>query len=350
MNPLQIKIILLLFSNKVFDNLFMEKIKIGLFGVGHLGKIHLKLLTEIPDFEVVGFFDTNPIHSQEVEADTGLRAFDSPEKLLEQVDAIDIVSTTSAHYELAFQSISQQKHTFIEKPIVSTLEQCRSIYEIAKQGNVKVQVGYVERFNPAFMAAAPYVDNPKYIESQRVAEFNHRGSDVSVVLDMMIHDIDIVMQIVKSPVAKVQALGVPVISNTPDIAQARLEFENGCVANFSSSRIAIKKSRKTRIFQRDCYISIDFLEKSTKVFKLKDPSGNEVPTSIINTPDGGQKGIFVETPSIFEVNAIKTELEGFARAIKENIDPPVTIHEGYASMEIAFEILHQIETNRNQHL
>lgn len=325
----------------------MNKVRIGIFGVGHLGKIHLRCLREIPEFEIVGFYDTNIIHAQEVEAETGIRYFESPAALLEKVDAIDIVSTTSAHFHLAQTSISQKKHTFIEKPIVSTFEECKALYELALQEGVKVQVGYVERFNPALTAALPYVNNPRFIESQRIAEFNNRGSDVSVVLDMMIHDIDIICQLVKSPVKSVQAMGVPVVSSTPDIAHARLEFENGCVANLNSSRIAIKKVRKTRIFQKDSYISIDFLEKSAKIFRLQDDDfSGAKPTSVFQTPDGIQKGIFVETPNIHEINAIKTELEGFARAIKENINPPVTIHEGYATMQIAFDILQQIEKNK----
>lgn len=324
----------------------MPKIRIGLLGVGHLGKVHLKLLREIPDFELVGFYDTNVISAQEVEADTGVRAFESPEFLLENVDAIDIVSTTSAHYGLAEKSIRSGKHTFIEKPIVSTLEECRSIYDLACRNDVKVQVGYVERFNPAFIAALPYIEEPMFIEAQRISEFNLRGSDVSVVLDMMIHDLDIILQCVRSKVKRIDAVGVSVVSTTPDIANVRLEFENGCVATINSSRIALKKTRKTRVFQKNCYISVDFLEKSVKVFRLKDfVSPTDIPNTIIDTHDGGKKGIFVETPHIRETNAIKMELEGFVRAIQENIDPPVTIHDGYATMELAFEILRIMEQN-----
>lgn len=319
-------------------------IRIGLFGAGHLGKIHLRLLNEIPAFHVVGFYDIDPALSAHVAEDFGIPAYTDPDTLMQEVDAVDIVTPTLSHYQIASRSISQGKHTFIEKPLVTTLEESRGLLELARNTNIKVQVGHVERFNPAFKAALPFIRNPLFIEAHRIAEFNQRGTDVPVVLDLMIHDLDIIMHLVKSPVKLVSASGVPVVSGSPDIANARLEFENGCVANITASRIALRKMRKTRIFQKDSYISIDFLHKQAAVYHLHDHTDTANPLAVvIGSPGGKQKQILIERPEVLETNAIKQELEGFARAIHENTPPPVTLADGNASMEIAFQILEQIK-------
>lgn len=321
-------------------------IKIGLFGAGHLGKIHLRLLKEIPSFEVIGFYDTDPKVAEKVSKEFGVIAYDDPELLMHDSEAIDIVTPTLSHFELASKSIKHHKHTFIEKPLVTTREESEELMNLSRNTQAKVQVGYVERFNPAFKAALPYLKNPLFIESHRIAEFNQRGTDVPVVLDLMIHDIDIILHIVKSPVKNIRASGVPVISGTPDIANARIEFENGCVANFTTNRIAMQKTRMTRVFQHEGYVDIDLLHKHVTVYHLKEHNESTNPLAVVIGPQGGiQKQIIIERPEVQETNAIKQELEGFAKAIQENTAPPVTLSDGYASMEIAFKILDQIQMN-----
>lgn len=321
-------------------------IKIGLFGAGHLGKIHLRLLKEIAHFEVIGFYDIDPVVSQKVSEEFGIRAYSNPDQLMEDADAVDIVTPTLSHFDIASRAIRMGKHTFIEKPLVPTRDESTELMQLSRQANVKVQVGYVERFNPAFKAALPYLSNPLFIEAHRIAEFNQRGTDVPVVLDLMIHDIDIILHIVNSPVKSISASGVPVISGTPDIANARIEFENGCVANITASRIALRKTRKMRVFQKEGYVSVDLLHKQVAVYYLKEHTDTHNPLAVvIGAPGGTQKQVLIERPEVLETNAIKQELEGFARSIQENIIPPVTISDGYASMEIAFRILDEIKMN-----
>src|SRR3990172_3977127 len=240
-------------------------IKIGLLGVGHLGKIHLKLLKEIPQFQVMGFFDSDKEKSQKVQHEFNVPVFNSADELIAQCDAVDIVTPTITHHAFAIKLLKNSKHVFIEKPIANTLEEAKQIMALADEADVKVQIGHVERFNPAFISVQHYFDNPMFIETHRLAQFNPRGTDVSVVLDLMIHDIDIVLSVVKANVKKINASGVAVVSDSPDICNARIESDNGCVANLTASRISMKNMRKTRMFQRDAYLSIDFLEKSVSI-------------------------------------------------------------------------------------
>ncbi|MBE2245820.1 MAG: Gfo/Idh/MocA family oxidoreductase [Candidatus Competibacteraceae bacterium] len=321
-------------------------IKIGLLGTGHLGKIHLKLLKEIPSFEVVGFYDSNPECAQSVAKDFKVKAFNDVESLLAVVDAVDIVTPTVSHFELASLSIRQNKHVFVEKPLVTNREHTILLSRLASEHDVKIQVGYVERFNPAFTTALPYIRKPLFIESHRISEFHLRGTDVPVVLDMMIHDIDIILHIVQSPVKRVYAGGVAVVSDWPDIANARIEFENGCVANITASRVALNKVRKTRIFQRDSYVSIDYLNKKVEVYNLAEPEPALDPMAVvIGKPGGKQKQIHIERPRVPEINAIRNELEEFARSINENTTPTVSLLDGISSMEVAFQILEQLDKN-----
>src|SRR5690554_7885908 len=236
-------------------------LKIGVLGAGHLGKIHLRLLNQSQKYELVGFYDPNAENAQKVSAEFGYRKFDTIEELIENVEVVDIVTPTLSHYDCAVMAIKKGKHIFLEKPISNTIAEAEEIIRLAKEYNVKGQVGHVERFNPAFKSVKDKINNPMFIETHRLAEFNPRGTDVPVVLDLMIHDIDAILSVVKSPVKEVHATGTAVISETPDIANARIEFENGCVANLTASRISLKKMRKARFFQRDAYISVDFLEK-----------------------------------------------------------------------------------------
>ena len=320
-------------------------LKIGILGAGHLGKIHIKCIKEIPQFELAGFYDPSDDISRKVEQEYGLRRFNSVDDLLEAVNVVDIVTPTISHFDCASKSLKKFRHVFLEKPIVTTLEEARDLIKIAEEANVKVQVGHVERFNPAFLEALSYFNKPMFIESHRLAQFNPRGTDVPVILDLMIHDIDIILSVVKSNIKKISATGVAVVSDTPDIANARIEFDNGCVANLTASRISMKNMRKTRFFQRDAYISVDFLAKELEVARIQnvDPSTGNPLGLIIDLGQGkGSKQILFDKPAIQPTNAIKSELESFYYSIINDITPSVTINDGYSALEVAHSIIDKI--------
>jgi predicted dehydrogenase len=325
-------------------------VNIGLFGAGHLGKIHLKLIKELSTrYNFIGFYDANLELAANVEAEFGIKSYHNPDELLDLCDAVDVVTPTLTHYQIASAAIKKSKHVFIEKPLTSNLEEAKSLQKLAHEAKVKVQVGHVERFNPAFTAAKPYLQQPMFIETHRLAQFNPRGTDVSVVLDLMIHDIDIVLSIVKSSVKKISASGVAVVSDTPDITNARIEFDNGCVANLTASRISLKNMRKTRLFQRDAYISIDFLDKEVNVVKLNKVEGEEDPFGVIIDlgENKGKKQIYFEKPEIPSSNAIKKELEEFADAIQNDLTPTVSINDGFNALDIAFKIIDKLKLSSN---
>jgi len=321
-------------------------LKIGVIGAGHLGKIHIRCINEIPEFTLIGFFDNDETNAQSVSNEFGIRNFVSIDELIREVDVIDIVTPTIAHFEYAARALKQSRHVFIEKPIVTSPEEALKLIEIAQETNVKVQVGHVERFNPAMVAALPFIDNPMFIEVHRLANFNPRGSDVPVILDLMIHDIDIILLTVKSRLNKISASGVAVVTNTADIVNARLEFENGCVANLTASRISLSPMRKARFFQRDAYISVDFLNKKTEVVRIKGINGGNInPLLPVLEPGNGieAKQIHFERPEIQPTNAIQTELSSFAKSIVENTTPDVTIADGYKALKVAYQILEKVE-------
>ncbi len=318
---------------------------IGVLGAGHLGKIHIKCIKDIPEYNLIGFFDPDKENSVNVENELGVKSFASIGELLDHVDVIDIVTPTLSHFDCASQAIKKGRHVFIEKPIAASSEEAAELIKLSTEANVKVQVGHVERFNPAFTAVQSFITNPMFIETHRLAQFNPRGTDVPVILDLMIHDIDIVLSIVKANVRKISASGVAVVSDTPDIANARIEFDNGCVANLTASRISMKNMRKTRIFQRDAYIAVDFLKKESEVVRMKsvNPDDNDPFAVIIDLgKDKGSKQIFFEKPEIIQTNAIKTELETFYHAINDNTTPLVTIYDGYNALDIAYKIIEKI--------
>jgi predicted dehydrogenase len=319
-------------------------LKIGVLGAGHLGKIHLKCIKEISDFELIGFYDPDVANAEKIEQEFGVRKWGSLDELIDAVDVVDIVTPTISHFECAAKSLKKCRHVFIEKPIVTSLEEARELIKIAREANVKVQVGHVERFNPAFLAAEPVFDRPMFIESHRLAQFNPRGTDVPVILDLMIHDIDIVLSVVKSNIRKISASGVSVVSDTPDIANARIEFDNGCVANLTASRISLKNMRKSRFFQRDAYISVDFLKKELEVVRINDVNADSPPVGFILElgPGKGTKQINFDKPEIKPLNAIKAELESFNAAIINNTIPMVTINDGYSALEVAYQIIDKI--------
>ena len=316
-----------------------NKLKVGVLGAGHLGKIHLKLLNQSERYELVGFYDPNQEQAQKVVAEFGYTYFDTINKLIAAVEVVDIVTPTLSHYECAMKAIAAKRHIFIEKPITNTVEEAEEIYRLLEANHLKGQVGHVERFNPAFVAAKPAIKNPMFIEVHRLAEFNPRGTDVSVVLDLMIHDIDVLLSVVHSPVKQVEASGVAVISKSPDITNARIEFENGCVANLTASRISMKNMRKSRFFQRDAYISVDFLEKKVEVIHMKDaPENPGEYDMILQNAEGDRKQIYFEHPEVLPTNAILNELETFADAIEHNTIPVVTFQQGTEALRLAKQI------------
>ena len=315
-------------------------LKAGVLGAGHLGKIHLRLLQESKKYELVGFYDVDESSGKKVEAEFGYKYFKNLDDLIAAVDVVDVVTPTLSHFETGKKAILAGKHLFIEKPITNTVEEAETLVQLAKEQNVKGQVGHVERFNPAFMAVAPKIENPMFIETHRLAEFNPRGTDVPVVLDLMIHDIDAILSVVKSEVKTISASGVSVISETPDIANARIEFENGCVANLTASRISLKNMRKSRFFQRDAYISVDFLEKKCEVVKMKDAPENPGDFDmILQNAEGVKKQIYFDNPEVSLNNAILDELESFADAIANDTTPVVSLEQGTQALRVAKQII-----------
>ncbi|NQY11512.1 MAG: Gfo/Idh/MocA family oxidoreductase [Flavobacteriales bacterium] len=318
---------------------------IGVLGAGHLGKIHLKLLKEIKGYNIVGFYDPDEEKCKEAKKKFGLHVFNSADELIEVSEIVDIVTPTLSHYDCAVKALRSSKHVFIEKPITNTVQEAKELIDLTSEANVKVQIGHVERYNPAFLAAKPYCNEPMFIEAHRLSKFNPRGTDVSVVLDLMIHDIDIVLSIVKSGIKRISASGVAVISETPDITNARIEFDNGCVANLTASRMSLKNMRKTRFFQRDAYISVDFLDKVASVVQLGDVTQSLNPFSMkIDTGNNGeQKQINFKSPKVKNTNAIKNELEDFLDAIVNDTEPMVTINDGYAALDVANTIIEKLK-------
>jgi predicted dehydrogenase len=320
-------------------------IKIGLLGVGHLGNIHLKLLKQIPEFEIVGIHDADPVRAAEKAKEYDVKAWDDPVELMEACDAVDIVTPTMTHYELAKKAMKRFKHVFLEKPVTATVEEARKLMALAREAGVKTQVGHVERFNPAFLAIKDMEIQPMFIEAHRLAQWNPRGTDVSVVLDLMIHDIDVVLSLVKFGVRKISASGVAVVSDTPDIANARIEFDNGCVANLTASRISMKNMRKMRIFQRNAYLAVDFLAKKTEIFHINDADNPPPADDLMFEFQAGDRTKFLrlEMPPVEPVNSIKLELEEFARAIQNDTTPPVTLEQAGAALDCANLIVEKIK-------
>jgi predicted dehydrogenase len=320
-------------------------IKIGLLGAGHLGKIHLRCIKNIAAFDFVGFYDANEEIRRKVANEFGVKAFDSMETLVNACDAVDIVTPTTFHFECAALALKSNKHIFIEKPVTNTIEESKLLKAINLEANKIVQIGHVERFNPAFVATSKEIDHPMFIETHRLAQFNPRGTDVSVILDLMIHDLDIVLSVVKSPIKKIHASGVAIVSESPDIANARIEFDNGCVANLTASRISMKNMRKTRLFQKNAYISIDFLEKKSEIIKIKQEIDASDPFALIIDlgEKKGKKQIYFEAPNIPASNAIEDELREFAKCIEDHSQPTVTLDHGHNCLVVAYEIADKIK-------
>ena len=316
-------------------------LKVGVFGVGHLGKFHLNNWKEIEGVKLVGFFDPHTETAKQVAEEYGIKRFTDADKLIDACDIVDVVTPTDQHYGVCMSAVRKGKHVFVEKPLAATVKEGRDIVNIVKEAGVKLQVGHIERFNPAYLAIKKLPLNPMFIEVHRLAQFNPRGTEVSVIMDLMIHDIDIILSLVKSDVKNISASGVAVITDTPDIANVLIEFNNGCVANLTSSRISMKKMRKMRLFQKDAYIGVDFLEKKTEIIKLKQPDDQHVFSFDIETQQG-KKTIAIATPSIEATNAMKTELEAFVYAINHQQPTIVSEIDGFLAMEVGHRILDKI--------
>ena len=321
-----------------------KTLKAGVLGTGHLGKIHLRLLNQSNKFDLVGFYDTNTDIRKKITDEYGLKAFDSEENLIAAVDVVDIVTPTLYHHKLAKKAIEMGKHVFLEKPITQTVDEANELIALAKKHQVIGQVGHVERFNPAFLAVKDDINNSMFIETHRLAEFNPRGTDVPVVLDLMIHDIDTVLSLVDSQVSAISASGVAIISEKPDIANARIEFENGCVANLTASRISLKNMRKARFFQKDAYISVDYFSKSAEVVKMEnDPENIRDFDMVFENAQGKKKRVFFDNPKIPDINAILMELECFADAITNNTAVIVSLEQGKNALDVALKITALVE-------
>ena len=318
-------------------------IKIGVFGAGHLGKIHLKLLNESNMFNLIGFYDVNPEHSKKIEKEFGYKYFNNSNLLIDSSEAIAIITPTKFHYEIAMRCIEKNKHIFIEKPIAHSVEEAEELVKYSKERKIIGQVGHVERFNPAYDSVKEMIGNPMFIESHRLSEFNPRGTDVSVVLDLMIHDIDIILSLTSSEVKNISSSGVSVISDSPDIANARIEFHNGAVANLTASRISLKNMRKLRFFQKETYISVDLYNKKVEVVKMTDPP-NELDefTLTLENAEGKKKQIYFETPKINNYNAIQIELENFANSINNNKKTIVSLEDATKALKVAYSIINSM--------
>jgi predicted dehydrogenase len=321
-------------------------LKIAVLGAGHLGKIHIKCIQESDKFELIGFYDPDAENAKKVKKEFNVQHYKNIEDIIKDTDVVDIVTPTISHFDCATKALKEFKHVFIEKPVVNTPGEAKQLISLANEAEVKVQVGHVERFNPAFTAAKPFIDKPMFIEAHRLAQFNPRGTDVPVILDLMIHDIDIVLSVINSNIRKINASGVAVVSDTPDIANARLEFDNGCVANLTASRISMKNMRKARFFQNDAYIAVDFLKKSSEILRMKnveDETKVDPLAMIIDLGNNkGKKQIIFDKPEISPINAIKTELESFAASIEDNTIPLVSINDGYAALDVAHRIIEKM--------
>ncbi|MFC1558375.1 Gfo/Idh/MocA family protein [candidate division KSB1 bacterium] len=328
----------------------MDKLRIGVAGVGHLGKWHAANLNEIAQTELVGVYDTHKEVGEQIASENGVKHFISLAEMLTEVDAVDVVVPTSAHYETASQSLEAGKHVFIEKPITGTLEEAEKLICLAEEKKLKIQVGHIERFNPAFVSLEGFNFQPMFIESHRLAKFNPRGMDVSVVLDLMIHDIDAVLSMVRSPIKNTDASGANVVGDKADIANARIQFENGAIANITASRISQKNMRKMRIFQKNHYITIDFLEKVSEVFTLisNGEEFNGIDAILIDEPEymGRKKKVYMQRPVIKESNALKVELAEFADSIIHDKEVKVTAEDGRRALEVAFDVIDKIDKTK----
>ena len=318
--------------------------RIGVLGAGKLAKFHLKCISEIDDFELAGLYAPDTQAASVLAGELNIKLFNSVDELIEATEVVDIVTPAIRHFDCAERALKKSRHVFLDKPLFATVEQARKLMDLAEEADVKVQLGHVERFNPAFIAARGYIDAPIFIEVERYTHYNPNTAEIPVVMDLMMHDLDIILSIVNSPVKKVWAHGLPVVSPTPDMANVRLEFDNGCVANLNASRVSLKRARKAEFYQRNAYVAIDFLNKKTEIIEYREPNGYLSESSLIleNKKFNSKKELKLIKPEIKPVNAIKTELLAFANSIENNSFSPVPISDGVNALSLSHQIMEQI--------
>ena len=329
----------------------MEKLSVGVIGVGHLGKLHTKMFKQIENCDLIGIYDSNNEQAKLVAEEFNIPVFNTIEELLEKVSAVSIAATTTAHNEIAKKCFEKNIHVFIEKPITATIEQAEELVKISKDKNLKLQVGHIERFNPGLISLDSYISEPRFIQTDRLSQFNPRGTDVAVVLDLMIHDIDIILSLIKSDVKQIDASGVAVVSDNIDIANARIQFENGAVANVTASRISQKKMRKMRIFQKDHYISLDFVTGVSEVYRLMPVDQPALPDSISFGEIGigeRKKRLVYEQPEHKDINALNYELQLFVDSVLYNKKIVVSGEDGLRALRVAEIIIQKIEESQEK--
>ncbi len=310
-------------------------IKIGVIGAGHFGKYHIQALKKIPNVELVGFYDIDPFVQNFVSNEYQIKSYPSYESILNDVDIVDIVTPTISHFDCAVEAIRCHKHIFIEKPVTHTVETAEKLINLAYEAGIKAQVGHIERFNPAFLAVEKIINKPAFIEAHRLQPFTNRSLDVSVILNLMIHDLDIILHIVNSNIKKISASGASIVTNMPDVANARIEFENGCVAHLTSSRISVENLRNLKIFQKESSITIDFLNKKAEIIFAKLNNNTTDELSSIE--------LWSEHPTVQNNNAILEELKSFIYSIENDTTPIVTLEHGFLALKVAFEIMEKVK-------
>jgi predicted dehydrogenase len=316
----------------------MGKLRVGVVGVGYLGKFHAEKYADMPDVHLVGVVDIDLQRARQLAERLGTQAFGSHRELLDKVDAASIVVPTADHHAVSLDFLRHNVDLLIEKPMTTTLDQADELIAYAAAHGLLIQVGHLERFNSAVSALRDIVTAPMFIESHRLATFKGRGTDVSVVLDLMIHDIDIIASFVRSEILTIRAAGIPVISPEVDIANARLEFENGCVANVTASRISMKNERKIRLFQRDAYVSVDFSDHGITLIRK---TGEH--------PEGIIPGMEIQNLCFTKGDALDDELKSFVRAVKRREEPEVTGQMGRDALRIALDIMDQIRSTNSRY-
>ncbi len=313
-------------------------LKTAVIGVGYLGKFHAQKFADIPGSELVAVVDVDEQIRESIATSLGVDAVGDYRKLIGAVDAVSVVVPTPAHFEIAEAFLESGTHVLVEKPITETVDQATRLIETARKRNAVLQVGHLERFNPAVRALKSLLDNPRFVESVRIAPFQDRGTDVNVVLDLMIHDIDLIQYIAGSPIERIEAVGAAVITDQPDVANARIRFESGCVANVTASRTSLKVERKIRIFQRACYFSADLHQKAVAVYRKGESTLGDI-----------RLPISIEQLECDDGDALRLEIESFLHAIRDGTAPLVSGEDGRQALQTATEIITQVDEWAQSH-
>jgi predicted dehydrogenase len=320
-----------------------QKLKMGVFGSGHLGRIHIRLLFELSDlFEFIGFYDPSDESSEKVISEFGITRWDDMQALIEACDCVDVVAPTLHHYHIAYKALRSSKHVFIENPVSETTEQAKTLQDLSREAGVIVQVGHVERFNPAFRTAKSLIEKPLFFETHRLVQYNPRETDVSVVLDLMIHDLDIVLSCVNSSIRRISASGVSIVNKTPDITSVRLEFDNGCVANLTASRMSLNTMQKMHVFQKTGCLVIDYLNQTVDQLMIA-PTNLETP-GFIRSELSEDVNFSTLKPDVQKSNAIQEEFRSFYQSIVHNQPVVVSIDDACRTLDTACQIMDKLKS------